>query len=80
LEEESNASEEVLEQFDVDFPIKEKMHDWMKQNKDLKDFQERQNNENNVKYEFKLLYNINDPAMPNTKLMALHRIKWGQCN
>jgi predicted nucleotidyltransferase len=42
LEEEFNMSEEVLEQFDADFPTKEKVQDWMKQNKNFKDFQERQ--------------------------------------
>jgi hypothetical protein len=41
LEEESNMSEEVLEQFDADFPAKEKVQDWMKQNRNLDDYQER---------------------------------------
>jgi hypothetical protein len=67
-----------LEQFDDDFPTKEKMQDWMKQNKNFNDFQERQKNENNVngQCEIKLPFKIDDPAMPNTKLMASHRLKY----
>jgi hypothetical protein len=66
-----------LEQFDADFPTKEKMQDWMKQNKNFNDFQERQEIENNVigQCEIKLPYKIDDSAMPNTKPMALHRLK-----
>jgi hypothetical protein len=72
LEEESNLSEEVLEQFDTDFPTKEKVQDWMKQIKNLNGVQERQDNENNVngQCEFKLPHKIDDPAIPNTKLMT----------
>jgi hypothetical protein len=53
------------------------MEDWMKQNKDLNNFQERQDNENNAngQCEINLPYKIDDPAMPNTKLMVVHRLK-----
>jgi hypothetical protein len=37
LKEESNKSEEDLEQFDADFPTKEKVQDWTKKNKNFND-------------------------------------------